>query len=73
MFLNCVAKNFPVSSQNSDVLSQSSFGISGSQTNGVEPEPDLVLVTSQAQQSSRTSQVKTRPIPSCNTSRLSQN
>ena len=65
MFLNCVAKNFPVSSQNSDVLSQSSFGISGSQTNGVEPEPDLALVTSRAQQLSRTSQVKTRPIPSC--------
>ena len=50
MFLNCVAKNLPISSQNSDVLSRSRFGISGSQTNGVEPEPDLVLVMSRAQQ-----------------------
>ena len=42
---NSVAKNLPILSQTSDVLSQSSLGISKTQANRTEPESEL-LVTS---------------------------
>ena len=41
-----VAKNLPILSQTSNVLSQSSLGISKPQTNGTKLESELLLVTS---------------------------